>query len=222
MCIAILNTKKGKEITKEELLNCYYNNPDGIGLFYADRNKIRVYKTLSNFEEFHLEYLKARKLKTNICLHFRIGTSGKKDLLNCHPFEVSPNLYFCHNGIIDVPVPKNSIISDTIVFNETILKNLPDGFLSNKAIKRLIESYTHGSKLLFLDSNSNFTITNEKSGCWHGGNWFSNYSYLYKTISDLTHCEECGKLLITNDEKECGTCMICASQYYSTDFKYSF
>lgn len=241
MCIIILNEK---ETLKYDILKtAWENNPDGAGLFYANNNRVQVFKELNNFTRFYNEYLTVRtNTKNPIGLHFRIGTSGVKTLLNVHPFKVNKHLYFAHNGIIDIHIPKNSLKNDTQIFNETILKKLPNNFLYSEAILELIAGYIGFSKLLFMDNLGQFLIVNEDLGHWdNNGNWFSNHSYQQKTskigfmdfankpiqsqacgdncMSDF--CYECGEYLWSDAEVEEGLCTKCLTSLYGADY-YSY
>ena len=83
MCIAILKTKDGN-ITDEQLLNCFDNNPDGAGLAYTKDNKIIVVKGIFEATQFVEEYHKAvAEADGAMLVHCRIGTSGFKDYTNC-------------------------------------------------------------------------------------------------------------------------------------------
>lgn len=178
MCIAILNTKK-TTLSKDILSNCWENNGDGAGILYIDNKKMQVFKEMKSFENFYSNYISIKKKygKNNIVLHFRISTHGKVNKTNCHPFLVNDDLGFVHNGMIyDVPTSKD--FSDTYMFNETILKNLKDGFEYNDVIMDMLELYIgQGSKLVFLNSDNEYKIVNEKAGHWSMDCWFSNSSY---------------------------------------------
>lgn len=178
MCIAILN-KKEATLKRELLKNCWDNNGDGAGLLYIDNKKqMKTFKELKSFEVFYQEYSRVKKSygKRNIVIHFRISTHGKIDETNCHPFLVNDNLGFVHNGMIyDVPTSKD--YSDTYMFNETILKNFTEAFEYNEIILDMLESFIGGSKLVFLNTNNDYAIVNEKAGHWANGCWFSNGSY---------------------------------------------
>lgn len=179
MCIAILNTKIST-LKKDTLSNCWKNNGDGAGILYIDDNQcMQVFKEMVSFENFYDNYLDIKKKygKRNIVLHFRISTHGKVNATNCHPFLVSPNLGFVHNGMIHkLPVSKD--YSDTYMFNESILKKLKDGFEYDQDMLDLIADYIgSGSKLIFLNSDNDYAIVNEKAGHWADGCWFSNTSY---------------------------------------------
>jgi len=230
MCIIVLNTKE--HLTKELLQECWESNNDGAGLMYAIDGKLNTFKERKNFSTYYDYYSTLRKefKKTKIALHFRIGTSGKIDTNNIHPFMVNEKLSFMHNGIIDIPLQKKSKISDTIAFNQKILKQLPMNFLNNHAMKELISRYIERSKLLFMNNQGKYWILNEHLGHWDKkGNWFSNYSYCESTfisnkdiqwthdIFDYELCQYCGIELLEDKEVANETCFGCMNKF-STEF----
>lgn len=178
MCIAILNTK-GATLKKGILKNCWDNNGDGAGLLYINDDKqMMTFKEMKSFDAFYEEYGRVKKLygSRNIVLHFRISTHGKVDETNCHPFLVSENLGFVHNGMI-YSVPESKDYSDTYMFNESVLKYLGDGFEYNEVILDMMEGFINSSKLIFLNNEDHYAIVNEKAGHWSNQCWFSNTSY---------------------------------------------
>ena len=178
MCIAILKTKDGN-ITDEQLLNCFDNNPDGAGLAYTKDNKIFIVKGIFDAKQFVEEYHKAvAEADGAMLVHCRIGTSGFKDYTNCHPHVVSDECVMIHNGILSIDVPKDSKVSDTVLYVEQYLKPLPKDFMLNDGIMSLITDHIGaGNKFVFLNNHGDFSIANEKAGHWKNGVWFSNYSY---------------------------------------------
>ena len=178
MCIAILKTKDGN-ITDEQLLNCFDNNPDGAGLAYTKDNKIFIVKGIFDAKQFVEEYHKAvAEADGAMLVHCRIGTSGFKDYTNCHPHVVSDECVMIHNGILSIDVPKDSKVSDTVLYVEQYLKPLPKDFMLNDGIMSLITDHIGtGNKFVFLNNRGDYSIANEKAGHWKNGVWFSNYSY---------------------------------------------
>ena len=188
MCLLITQTNN-KVISKEKLQNADINNPDGMGFTYSNGTELIVEK-FRDFEKFYPRYKKALKMhgkNSHFLIHFRLSTHGvHKGLFNVHPFKVNNRLVFAHNGVINVKDDKKR--SDTRVFNDTILKQLPKNFLSNKATRELLGKFVSGSKLAFLDVSGKSTIINENKGEWVKGVWFSNesyecYSYSYTPIN---------------------------------------
>lgn len=231
MCIIVLNTKE--HLSKKLLNECWESNNDGAGMMYSLDGKLNIFKELKNFNTFYEYYSTLRKefKKTKIALHFRIGTSGKIDINNIHPFMVNKKLSFMHNGIIDIPLQRKSKISDTIAFNQKILKQLPQNFLYNHAITELISRYIERSKLLFMNNQGKYWIINEHLGHWDKkGNWYSNYSYCESTfksnkeiqwthdIFDYDYCQFCGIELLEDREVANETCYGCMHKF-STDFE---
>lgn len=179
MCIAILKTKDGI-ITDDILRNCFKNNPNGSGVAYVHNNQLYVVKGIFNVDEFIDTVHKAESLSDNgnILIHCRISTSGLIDVDNSHPHVVNDSTVMIHNGILDIDVPKNSKKSDTVLFIERYLKDLPIDFIYNKAILKLIEDKIGASnKFIFLNTNGDYAIVNESAGHWISGVWYSNYSY---------------------------------------------
>tara|TARA_Y100000310_G_scaffold41945_1_gene39269 strand:- start:494 stop:1219 length:726 start_codon:yes stop_codon:yes gene_type:complete len=188
MCLLISQTNN-KPISKEKLQNANTSNPDGMGFAYSENGKITI-KKFRNFTKFYKQYSKAVKTygkTSDFILHFRYATSGvEKGVFNVHPFRVSEKLAFAHNGVLSVENHKKK--SDTQVFNETILKKLPDGFLNNSGAVNLLEGFIGSDKLVFIENNGKSVILNEDAGHWDGGIWYSNTSY--KTYTPLKY--NCG------------------------------
>lgn len=176
MCIAIY--KPANEIIPEEnLRQCFLSNPDGAGYMFNEAGKLHMFKGFFNFESFY-EHYKENENKQCV-IHFRIKTHGLISQENCHPFIITSNVGFIHNGIIQGYGEKDK--SDTFEFNEVILKPIVKQFgkaaLWKPYIKTLIESKIGYSKLVFLDSRGNYNIYNELKGSWDSGVWYSNNSY---------------------------------------------
>ena len=182
MCIAILNTTGNLSLKTFKI--CWDANPDGAGLTYYDGDSIQILKEMKNVKVFHEKYLAIRKQfpTIDIAIHFRIATHGKVNITNCHPFKVNRKTAFIHNGMI-THFEKNTEFSDTYLFNESILKQLPANFITNTAILEMLGNYIDYSKLVII-SGENAVIVNEHLGKWDGGNWYSNSSYKpYKEIT---------------------------------------
>ena len=102
MCIAILSPK-GTQITAQQFRNSWDNNFHGGGFMYNDdQNKLHVVKEMKNCEKLYKKYVAANKKYPNatFVIHFRISNRGVISRENCHPFKVSNQLGFVHNGTI--------------------------------------------------------------------------------------------------------------------------
>lgn len=181
MCIAIYKPQD-KLISKETLEQCFKSNPDGAGFMYVDNKKLKINKGFFTFAEFWEAFEPIQNLKSVI--HFRIKTHGAVELENCHPFNVTPNLGFVHNGIISGF--GSATVSDTREFNKHIMQPLVQKWgklaLFQEPIQDLLESRISYSKLIFLDNNNKEVIFNEDKGIWDDEVWYSNSSYKIKEI----------------------------------------
>lgn len=181
MCIAIY-TPAGKVLPRTTLETCFENNDDGCGFAYINTShtevkKIFVKKTL-DFEIFYRQYQRATRVNPDspFLIHFRIKTHGTISKENCHPFMVQDDLVFIHNGMIS-GVGYDKEKSDTRLFNEKILQQLPEGWQFNEAVQTLIEDFINASKLVTMDVEGDIQIFNEQKGNWVDGCWYSNTSY---------------------------------------------
>jgi predicted glutamine amidotransferase len=184
MCIAILN--RVNTLSYKTFKQCWNSNPDGAGLTFFDGKNIQIIKEMKSVKNFYTQYKEIRtKYPTiDIAIHFRIATHGGVTLTNCHPFKVNKQTAFIHNGIIS-KVNATKEFSDTFIFNETILKNLPPNFATNETILELLDSYIGYSKLVII-SGKNYAIVNESAGHWNAGNWYSNESYKPRKVYTYT------------------------------------
>jgi hypothetical protein len=116
MCIALYVPNGVKAPDEETLERCFNRNSDGSGFgWYNKKEKTWVVsKGFMTFKQFW-EAFKAKKFKdsTDLVIHFRIGTSGRRVHPDCtHPFPVADNFedmvahefksknIVLHNGIV--------------------------------------------------------------------------------------------------------------------------
>lgn len=181
MCIAILN--KETKLTKHQIENGFESNPDGGGIAYISGGKIKIYKQLQlNTDAFYNVYsnIYDKHSKFPILVHFRIGTSGKKDMRNVHPFKISKKIAFIHNGVL--PYARiNPNNSDTVHMRSFFqqFRNYADLLNRESVVFKQFEAIAAGSKLCFLSNDGRYSIMNEQDGHWSAGNWFSNHSCEY-------------------------------------------
>jgi hypothetical protein len=186
VCIIIY---KPAEITlfPETIKNAFLNNPDGGGFSYLEDGKLTISKGFWTSDAFLEAYTPHEKKQA--VLHFRIKTHGSYAETNCHPFYVSPNLIFAHNGVL-YKMPNHIEKSDTVLFNELVLQNIVRIYgkriLFDPSFKSLLEGYASGSKFVFMDHIGKVSIINEKDGEWNSKCWFSNHSYQPKKSYSYT------------------------------------
>lgn len=192
MCIAILQICNAKEINKESFFAYGNSNPDGFGLMWVDENdKLQSFKTLvlqESYDKYKSVFANYNN-KSPILVHFRLGTHGKKDLTNCHPFYVNENLGFIHNGVFNVQKVGSvgDEFSDTYSFNELILKPVGKDAMYNQTTIDLISDFIGWNKILMIDTDRNYIIYNEGEGDWSddGKTWYS--FKLHRAVTPVTN-----------------------------------
>ena len=185
MCIIAIKPKNIEMFDKDVIETMFMNNPDGAGYMYYDSTskKVVIKKGFMTCKAL-LKDLNSKDLKdTNVILHFRIGTSGYNDKMNCHPYPIynknalncETDLAMAHNGILQGYIPpKTSDINDTQVFIKNVLSNLKKGFTSDADKLMLIEELIGTNKLAFLDSKNKVTLI---------GNFIKDGNYIYSNNS---------------------------------------
>lgn len=167
MCIIAIKPQGAPMFPEKMIRTMFSRNGDGAGIMWTENNMVHIKKGFMKVEDL-LEFLNGRSDWENIpaVAHFRIGTAGLNDQLNCHPYPVREKnqtececeLAMVHNGILhDFNPPRGSKINDTQVFLHTVIDRLPKTFLGNRGIRRLIEESIGSSKLAFLDRKGKIT-----------------------------------------------------------------
>lgn len=188
MCV-IIASLKGEEISKDHLETGFKSNPHGSGLMVARDGDLILEKGFFKFDDFYDAYLKHKGYP--IVIHHRWATTGKRITDNCHPFKF---LHGQFNNKLKAGVAHNGHInghceivgaSDTLNFVKKRLeplsidaKGLP--WWKNSGFRWFLEgAIGTNNKLVFLDSDGNTEIYNEKKGEWikDGSIWASNDTY---------------------------------------------
>lgn len=181
MCVIIYNPPK-VIINRETFVKCARANSDGMGLAIPLDGKIKIVKSLDDVDKFYDQYkeLRINNPLAKIGIHFRLSTQGEVSVKNSHPFRIKRDVAFFHNGIIS-GMGFEGTKSDTMIFNDRILKKLPKGFYKNKTILKMLCEYIGGyNKLLFLDKEGYAMIIGVHKGEYDKeGNWFSNMNWNY-------------------------------------------
>lgn len=179
MCIAILNTKQDT-LNFKTFQNIHFRNGDGLGVTGILNGKFKVYKTLNSVSGAFNFYKKLRKESDHpILVHARIGTHGKNDLENVHPYNIGKFIQMIHNGIVSIERPDETK-SDTYAFCR-FLERLykPENVVVSGTLENQISDLVAGnsSKFCFLRLDGKFHISNESAGHWNSGTWYSNDTY---------------------------------------------
>jgi predicted glutamine amidotransferase len=171
MC-QIIVIKNSKKLKREFLYEQFSVNHDGIGFCWY-KNKRWYWKKFLSFDEFYNFYSGCDYEKAVI--HFRLGTSGTKDLSNVHPFLISKDrsidlaegtlndheILLLQNGVTNeiFSIAKFVLLEDTKAKNFSDTKTI--AYLFKKLNIFSVEEIT--KRLQILDSTSRFVIiTNKK------------------------------------------------------------
>lgn len=185
MCIIAVKEKGLNMFDDKTIKQMFKRNSDGAGIMWAENGTVYFKKGFMKVEPF-LDFVHARTDWKNIpaVLHFRIGTAGGNTPLNCHPYPVNQknstegtcDMAMAHNGVMyKYNPPVGSTINDTQVFVNTIINEMPVGFLKNKAIMKLIKNDIGTNKLAFLDKSGEITLIGDFIE--ENGYKFSNSSF---------------------------------------------
>lgn len=135
-------------------------NPDGFSLYTKEQGLIK--------DPSAADVTKA--LNTFGIWHYRIGTSGKKDKNNIHPFIVARGAaYLYHNGILG---EGDATRSDTNMLAETLRD------CSIETCNSVLKSLAHGNRFLLVDSKDprSFRVY---------GDWFAHKGVLMSNRNSI-------------------------------------
>lgn len=184
MCIIAVKPASKAMFDDSVIKQMFARNRDGAGLMWTENEAVHFKKGFMTVQEI-LDFVHSRNWDgVPVVLHFRIGTAGPNNGLNCHPYPIwqsnrlegECDLCMAHNGILSsYNPPFGSKINDTQVFVNKVLSNLPEGFLESKGIRHLIRKAIGTSRLCFLSKTGKIT----RFGSWveDNGYFFSNESY---------------------------------------------
>lgn len=184
MCIIAVKPSSKQMFDDAIIKQMFFRNRDGAGLMWTEDETVHFKKGFMTVQEI-LDFVHSRNWDgVSVVLHFRIGTAGPNNGLNCHPYPIwqsnrlegECDLCMAHNGILSsYNPPFGSKINDTQVFVNKVLSNLPEGFLESKGIRHLIRKAIGTSRLCFLSKTGKIT----RFGNWveDDGYFFSNESY---------------------------------------------
>lgn len=184
MCIIAVKPSSKQMFDDAIIKQMFFRNRDGAGLMWTENETVHFKKGFMAVQEI-LDFVHSRNWDgVPVVLHFRIGTAGLNNGLNCHPYPIwqsnrlegECDLCMAHNGILSsYNPPAGSKINDTQVFVNKVLSNMPEGFLESKGIRHLIRKAIGTSRLCFLSKTGKIT----RFGSWveDDGYFFSNESY---------------------------------------------
>lgn len=178
MCI-IVHIPDGVTCPAEDILTeCWEANPHGAGFMYADDARLVVNKGFMTLGALLSALSHVPEHVGSLTIHFRIGTHGRLDKANTHPFFIQRGrVGVVHNGIL--PIDARGDESDTAVFTRRVLAALPPDWYRSYGLRHLVEGYLGDrNKMVVMDRTGHSVILNEHLGEWFEGVWYSNSSYI--------------------------------------------
>lgn len=184
MCLLITQKNNAPKLSDIWLRDFYTRNADGVGVMYAQNNKLVIKKIIpknaDEFIQFYRDYIQSRAC----AWHLRMRTHGDIDLLNCHPYEVlnrsehGVDLWLMHNGVLSTGNKANPKFSDTWHYIQNYLKPMlsdnPD-FAFHPSFKALIGDHIGvTNKFVLMDNKGRLSVVNEDRGVYWGNLWLSN------------------------------------------------
>lgn len=200
MCL-ISVIPKGIEKNREDLKGFIEqgmsSNTDGSGYAIKKNGKLFLNKGFRDSEILLNEIMKHKLTKKDeLIIHHRIGTSGKKDAINMHPFLVTSDLeilkttsgntdlpIMAHNGVFRGFTRMNSDFSDTFHFIQELMSTpeLLDLLKrDNVQFKKVLSDALGWNKLAFLFPDRDLLLLGdfqEDNGCYHSNGGYKKYVY---------------------------------------------
>lgn len=211
MCLLVV-CPPGAVMPDEHIDNAWTWNPDGGGFAHVGKaGKIRPFRTMQKKAFVHAYHASTRLYpESPFLVHFRLGTSGVRDLTNVHPFSVGDenNCYMAHNGVLNVKT--RDTLSDTQVFARDWLTQMPADWLDNDVLVTLVEEFIGSDKMAFLrfrEGRPWYDILNERLGEWEEGIWYSNDTYEPYSGTAST------RYSALSSDSCMDTCLVCGESY---------
>lgn len=198
MCIIVAKNVGVEVPSKDTFLNCFNHNKDGAGFAYSDNGHVVIKKGFMTFDSFYSALSEIPNLKDRALIaHFRIGTHGKNNAENTHPFPISDNLIslrrlkmltntaIAHNGIISsMYMGTQATHSDTMEYiasNLALLWKYDKNCYKSPYIKELIKEQT-SSKFAIINGEEEIHLIGEflKDGdVYYSNNSYQSYATIY-------------------------------------------
>lgn len=204
-------------------------NPHGHGFAVIAERQIVVGRGM-NAEEVLDQFraVRARYPQREALFHSRYATHGDRIPANCHPFRLGSDArtVLAHNGVLPKRVHPGPFDprSDTRIAAEDYLPRAPFGSIDTVRGARGLASWLGSSKLLILTVDPAYHYSaylfGSDAGCWDGGIWYSNTSYLTPKLrwpQRLVRyvCDYCEMVKLEPSQRYCVGCGWCFECEYA-------
>lgn len=175
MCLIIVQPQ-GHTIPRARLTEIFTRNNDGFGIMRAVGGVLHTWRTVGDVNEMLALYY-ANAAGRACVLHWRMATHGNVDVSNAHPFTLTRNVAFVHNGVLDIGTPTRGM-SDTWHMATHVLAPIArdnENALFTGDMQHVLEGIIGTSnKLVFAHADGRVAIVNRAAGVEHQGCWYSN------------------------------------------------
>lgn len=177
MCL-LVNQPLNAHFSDQFLEDVFFKNSDGLGVMFAQDNKVHVYKCLpSNADDF-IDFYRKHAEGRHCVWHARMQTHGDIDMENCHPYRVTDEIWMAHNGILSSSNNNDKAKSDTWHFIRNVLRpalsHNPDLMLDPSWQSFIGELIGSSNKFGFVRNDGEIVVINRSSGVEFSGAWLSN------------------------------------------------
>ena len=183
MCLLVQQTTSSN-FTDEFLADVFNKNQDGLGVMYAEDDKLHIFKCLpANAQEF-IGFYRAHAEGKSCVWHARMQTHGDIDFDNCHPYMVTSDVWLAHNGILSTGNAADKTKSDTWHFIKNFIRPALIGnpeLLTDPEWQKFVgEIIGRSNKFALVRNDGEIVVINASAGVNYENAWLSNtYAWSY-------------------------------------------
>lgn len=183
MCLLTQQTTQSK-FSDEFLADVYNKNQDGLGIMYADDNKLHIFKCLPASAQEFIDFYRKHADGKNCVWHARMQTHGDIDFDNCHPYKVTEDVWLAHNGILSTGNAADKSKSDTWHFIRNFIRPALIGnpeLLTDESWQKFVgEMIGRSNKFALVRADGAVVVINAHAGVNYENAWLSNtYAWSY-------------------------------------------
>lgn len=145
------------ELTLEQVKDAMTKNADGVGIMFSLDGALYTGRTMMRDAYRVHRWLNANPSHVERVVHFRKTTAGATSRANLHPFEIHSRFGLMHNGTLPyslAPCGLKDKRSDTAMFVEDLLTEIPEEMLTAGAVWRLIDAAVEENRIVMLDGET--------------------------------------------------------------------
>lgn len=175
MCLIIVQPA-GHTLPRARLVEIFSRNDDGFGIMRAVNGVLHTWRTVGDVNEMLALYY-AHAAGRACVLHWRMATHGNVDVHNAHPFTLTRDVAFVHNGVLEIGTPTRGM-SDTWHMAQHVLapmaRDNADALFTSDVQHVLEGMIGTSNKLVFAHADGRVAVVNRAAGVEYQGCWYSN------------------------------------------------